>query len=127
MGSFSFGEVFTILVIVLIVFGPKRLPEMARRIGQLLGRARTAVQDFTQTVQQEYGEEASTITGVVEEFDGMKRDLGTAMGAVTGSQPLAPSPNGESDENTDDVPITDVTAFGDEEWPPSRRTEEVEE
>lgn len=130
MGSFSFGEILTILVIVLIVFGPQRLPEMARRIGQMMARARAAVQDFTNTVQQEYGEEASTMQGVVEEFDGMRRDIGSAMGAVTGGKPLAPKspptspskaasdePAAADDAGTDDAAITDVTAFGDDEWP----------
>ena len=137
MGSFSFGEIFTILVIVLIVFGPKRLPEMARRIGQVMGRARAAVRDFTDTVQQEYGEEASTIEGVVEEFDGMRRDIGSAMGAVTGSKPLAPksppkapnTPAGPPPDGagTDETAITDVTAFSDDDWPTRAPDEEVEE
>lgn len=132
MGSFSFGEVFTILLVVLIIFGPKRLPELARRIGQLLAKARSAVQDFTATVQQEYGEEASTISGVVSEVDGIRRDIGSAFGAVGGSstrpssddRPLAGrSPNRPDDAVADDGPadaaITDVTAF-DDEWPTSK-------
>ena len=127
MGSFSFGEILTILVVVLIVFGPKRLPEMARRIGQVMGRARAAIQDFTSTVQQEYGEEASTIEGVVEEFDGMRRDIGSAMGAVTGGQPLAPKPvqkpTPEPDPEVDESAVTDVTAFDDEDWPPRSGSE----
>lgn len=128
MGSFSFGEIFTILVIVLIVFGPKRLPEMARRIGQVMGRARAALQDFTNTVQQEYGEEASTMKGVVEEFDGMRRDIGSAMGAVTGGKPLAPKPPTEPPSKEgrggDEAAITDVTAFPDEDWPVGEPEEE---
>ncbi len=125
MGSFSFGEIFTILLVVLIIFGPKRLPELARRIGQMLAKARSAVQDFTATVQQEYGEEASAITGIVSEVDGIRRDIGSAMGAVSGSAqqpsphdtPLAArSPNGPG-EVTDEAGITDVTAFDDADWP----------
>lgn len=115
MGSFSFGEMFTILVIVLIVFGPKRLPEMARRIGQLLARARVAVQDFTQTVQQEYGDEASAITGVVSDIDGIRKDIGTAMGTITGT-PRPSSQDDEPDDGVDDSAITDVTAFSDDDW-----------
>jgi Tat protein translocase TatB subunit len=115
MGSFSFGEMFTILVIVLIVFGPKRLPEMARRIGQILGRARVAVQDFTQTMQQEYGDEASAITGVVSDIDGIRKDIGTAMGTITGTSGPS-SQDDESDDGVDDSAITDVTAFSDDDW-----------
>lgn len=127
MGSFSFGEILTILLIILIVFGPKRLPELARRVGQLLGRARQAVQDFTETVQKEYGDDASTITGVVSDFDGIRKDLGKAMGAMTGiSTSSSPTPPSD-DEMIDDDAITDVTAFHDEDWPPQPGDEDAEE
>lgn len=45
-GMPSFQELFIILVIVLIVFGAKRLPELARALGQSMNEFRKAKDEF---------------------------------------------------------------------------------
>jgi TatA/E family protein of Tat protein translocase len=42
-----------IFVIVLIVFGPKRLPEIGRTIGKALGEFKKATDDFKSTIERE--------------------------------------------------------------------------
>ena len=42
-GNFGMGELLVVLVIALIVLGPKRLPEVARSIGKGVREFRTAV------------------------------------------------------------------------------------
>lgn len=37
LGGVSFGELLIILVVVLLLFGAKRLPELARSLGKSLG------------------------------------------------------------------------------------------
>ncbi len=46
MPSIGFGEILVILVLALIVFGPKRLPEMGRSLGRSLREFRRATSDF---------------------------------------------------------------------------------
>lgn len=46
MGSIGAGELILILVIALLVFGPKRLPEVGRTIGKSLREFRRASQDI---------------------------------------------------------------------------------
>jgi sec-independent protein translocase protein TatA len=46
VGSIGAGELILILVIALIVFGPKRLPEVGRTIGKSLREFRRASQDI---------------------------------------------------------------------------------
>jgi sec-independent protein translocase protein TatB len=41
MFNVGIGEVFVILLVCLVVFGPERFPEMARQAGRLIGRAST--------------------------------------------------------------------------------------
>ena len=44
--SAGFGEWFVLLAVVLIVVGPKRLPETARKIGQYYAKFRRAADAF---------------------------------------------------------------------------------
>lgn len=49
-------ELLVILVVALIVFGPTRLPELARSLGRAMGEFRRASSDLRQTLR-EAGEE----------------------------------------------------------------------
>ena len=51
-GAPSFQELLVILIIVLIVFGAKRLPEFARALGQSLNEFRKAKEDFEKELHQ---------------------------------------------------------------------------
>lgn len=52
-GSLGGSEVFLILVIALIVFGPRKLPEIGKSVGKMLGEFRKASSDFKQTIENE--------------------------------------------------------------------------
>jgi len=45
-GSLSMWEILVILIIALIVFGPRKLPELGRSLGQSLAQFRKASEDF---------------------------------------------------------------------------------
>lgn len=46
-------EILLILVIALIVFGPKRLPEIGRTLGKAMSEFRRATTDIRSTVERE--------------------------------------------------------------------------
>lgn len=46
-------EFIVILIIALIVFGPKKLPEVGRTLGRLLGEVKKYSQQFEDQIQQE--------------------------------------------------------------------------
>ena len=52
-GSLGIQEMILIFVIALIVFGPKRLPEIGRTIGKALGEFKKATDDFKSTIERE--------------------------------------------------------------------------
>lgn len=52
-GSIGFPEILLILVIALLIFGPKRLPEVGRTIGKGLAEFRRASTDLKRTVSAE--------------------------------------------------------------------------
>lgn len=52
-GSLGFTEIAFILVLALLLFGPKRLPEIGRTIGKGLGEFRRASNDLRRTLENE--------------------------------------------------------------------------
>lgn len=71
-------ELIIVLVLALLVFGPKRLPE----IGKTLGRG---VREVKNTVGEIEDVKKSTIGQVDELKNTLKVDLGTGTGTSTGS------------------------------------------
>lgn len=97
MGSLSFGEIITILVIILIIFGPKRLPEFARKVGELIAWARKSLRDFTETIEGELGEGTQPLADLKREFDGARNDLTGAINSIGGSGSSQPTDRNDTD------------------------------
>lgn len=53
MGPLGIQELILIVVIALIVFGPKKLPELGRSVGKALGEFRRASNDIKRTIEKE--------------------------------------------------------------------------
>lgn len=68
------AELVTIAVVALVVFGPHRLPEIARRAGRVLRDLRDAAADFRSSIEREYGE-------TLEPLDRARRELRTGFDA----------------------------------------------
>jgi sec-independent protein translocase protein TatB len=47
------GEIVIIVLVVLLLFGPEKLPEMARQAGRFLGRLRLTTQDALDQLKEE--------------------------------------------------------------------------
>jgi sec-independent protein translocase protein TatA len=58
--NLGFGEIILILLLALIIFGPKRLPEMGRTIGRSLKEFRRATSDLRQELEVDLEEEPKT-------------------------------------------------------------------
>ncbi|HQH28844.1 MAG TPA: twin-arginine translocase TatA/TatE family subunit, partial [Oligoflexia bacterium] len=50
MFGLGFSEILLILIVVLLVFGPKQLPEVARSLGQMLGELRRTMDDVRREI-----------------------------------------------------------------------------
>ena len=53
MGSLGMPEILLILVIALIIFGPRKLPELGKTLGQSLAQFRRASEDFKRQWEDE--------------------------------------------------------------------------
>jgi TatA/E family protein of Tat protein translocase len=49
----STSEIFVILVVALVIFGPRKLPQLSRTIGKGLGEFKRASEEFKRTWEQE--------------------------------------------------------------------------
>ncbi len=52
-GSIGMPELIVILVIALIIFGPRKLPELGRSLGKSIGEFKRASQELQSTLEQE--------------------------------------------------------------------------
>ena len=54
--NLGFPEVIVILVVILLVFGPNRLPELSRAVGRGMSEFRKAMRDLESTIESEVDE-----------------------------------------------------------------------
>ncbi|MFB5084584.1 Sec-independent protein translocase protein TatB [Symbiobacterium thermophilum] len=50
MGNLGFTEILVIMIVALVVFGPNKLPELGRSMGQAIREFRKATQSITTEV-----------------------------------------------------------------------------
>ena len=53
LGSVGFGELMVILGLALLIFGPKKLPEIGKTLGRSLREFRSATSDLKRSIEQE--------------------------------------------------------------------------
>jgi sec-independent protein translocase protein TatB len=70
--SVSPAEMLTIAVVALLVFGPRRLPEIARKAGSLLRQARDAVAELKSGLESEYDE-------TLQPLQDLRRQMGSTL------------------------------------------------
>jgi TatA/E family protein of Tat protein translocase len=80
-GTLGGPELFLIFVVALIIFGPRKLPEIGKSLGRMMGEFRKASNEFRSTIENEV--EAEKIR------DAMRIEPPRPASAV--SPPVAPS------------------------------------
>ena len=98
MGSLSLAEILVILVVILVVFGPRRLPELSRRTGALLSKLREATSYLRESIDADYGESMEPMRELKKEFDGLKGDVNRAFTGI-----------GDLDGRTESPPEVDAS------------------
>lgn len=53
LGSVGFGELMVIFGLALLIFGPKKLPEIGRTLGRSLREFRSATSDLKRSIERE--------------------------------------------------------------------------
>lgn len=102
MGSLSFSEIVVIVLVILIVFGPNRLPDLARKAGELMNKVRNASSTMTDSLGVDYEETVEPLLNAKRDFDGIKEDLARTM-TTFGQAAEIPDGNGANDPSGKDV------------------------
>lgn len=78
------SEILIILLVALVVLGPHRLPEVARKLGYWAGELRKAARDIRQGIEAEVGDLKAVSKEIQEPLREVGRDLGRETREVTG-------------------------------------------
>jgi Tat protein translocase TatB subunit len=100
-GSIGFPELVLVFIVVLLVFGPKKLPEFARWLGQAVREFRSTVDQAKSAIQEEmYKEGLADLKDVGRDVkealtitDGIGREVKDAFD-IYGDGTGAPAPEG---------------------------------
>ena len=98
------GEIVVIVLVALIVFGPHRLPEITRKAGEWLGKAREMMRSVTDTIDAEYGDITEPIKDLKGEYDATVSDMKGIASAVSDMPFDLPEPERPKIDGSNDVP-----------------------
>ena len=115
LGPLGVPELLLIFAVILIVFGPRRIPEIGRTLGKALGEFRKATDDFNRTIEREVRlEELKKATPAMEEFvtpfESVSRSAPQAL--ETTSVPVDESSSRPVDESTSPSPPESSSTTG---------------
>ena len=120
MFNVGLGEIVAIVLVTMLLFGPERLPEMARQAGRFLGRLRLTTQDALDQLRDEtdlkdlnlpdlrigslrsqardYVRELMDVEGQMAELERERQELKAALDAEqNGDGPKTASEDGATD------------------------------
>jgi len=81
-GSIGMPELILIFLVALLVFGPKKLPEIGKSIGKGLAEFKRASDDLKRTIEQEIEQGKQEVASVREHVAGVvSASAGTASSA----------------------------------------------
>ncbi len=70
----SFSEIVTILIIAIVVFGPKKIPEIARGLGNGVRTLRNATDEIKREIMKET-DEINPVSDIQKEIKDFKEEI----------------------------------------------------
>ncbi|MGQ9553555.1 MAG: Sec-independent protein translocase subunit TatA/TatB [Anaerolineae bacterium] len=79
------GELFLVLILIIMVFGPQRLPEFARRVGKAVRDLRNFAQNIDPELLEDFREITRDLQSVRDEVQTLRSDLGDIQRDIAGT------------------------------------------
>jgi sec-independent protein translocase protein TatA len=98
-GSIGIPELLIILAVALLVFGPKKLPEVGKSLGKAMREFKRTSEEIRGRIEDEI--QASEIKGVAEDLRKDLQDIKSLPSSLTGEAPPRPAGEAAKDERTD--------------------------
>jgi sec-independent protein translocase protein TatB len=105
MFGIGMPEMLMILAVALIIFGPKRLPELAKSLGRALGEFRRATSDLKQSIETDTG-----LDDVRSSLDEVKNDIQSDMDLADAAPAASSTTAADQSHDQDDEPLDKVKA-----------------
>ena len=76
-GSIGFPEIILILVVALLIFGPKKLPEFAKTFGKAIREFRKTVNEAKSTIEEEIekADESGDLRNIKQDIKDLDQDI----------------------------------------------------
>ncbi len=92
MGNLGMQEIIVIFVLALIIFGPRKLPELGKTLGKGLAEFKKASNELKQTWEDEVRleKEKETMSGILKDTSDEMTDIlhDSSTGSSTGSKEI---------------------------------------
>ena len=107
MFELGWQELIILMLIALIVVGPKDLPRIVKTAGQWMGKARGYARDFQRTIEE--AADATEIDAIKKEIDEANKELSTARRDVNEGADAVKRDVAESTDSMNKMLNEDVT------------------
>lgn len=106
----SGGEIFVIVLLILIFFGPKKIPEIARALGKGINEIKKVQKDINTEINRYSDEIENPVKKVKEDIEGFSKGLNKAA-------EINPSESNAGKSKTEEKPDDNQQTQPDEELP----------
>src|SRR3972149_6022119 len=88
MFDIGMQELIVVFIVILLVFGPKRAPELGRAVGKALAELKKSFQDVKKQVETEFKESTSDIQEARKSFEDLRKKVEAGVKETVGINAL---------------------------------------